>query len=173
MFNFYQIPLTKKLLRDLNNKRIIIMALTLILAIAVCSFVSLDSIYQDLDQGKTSYYKSTHLADFIVSVKKAPLHSLNLISHLPNIKQVQARISYSMSVVLPPKTKLQKQKIYPGIAISSQQQTPQTINQIKLAKGTWFDNNNAAQGIVIQQFAAAHHIKPGDKNKGSFSWRRI
>jgi len=162
MSNLLQLPLTKKLLRDLNAKKMLVLALSLVLSVAVCCLSGMGSVYQDLNQGKNAYYKKTHLADFTIDVKKAPINTLTAIAHLPNIKQLQSRISYNMMVTLPPKSPLQKPATYPGIGISINKQTRQSLNQIILDKGTWFSANNAAEGIVVQQFAAAHHLEPGD-----------
>lgn len=162
MHNTIPFPLVKKLLRDLNGKKMLVLALTLVLAVAVCCLSGLGSVFQDLTQGKDHYYQQTRLADFTITLKKAPRHTLAVLAHVPNVKQLQPRIQYAMMVTLPAKTPLDHRSIFPGVAISFVKQTAQTLSQIRLATGKWFSANNAKEGIVVEQFAKAHHLVPGD-----------
>ena len=63
--------LRRKLLRELNASKGLLLAITSIIAVGVMCYVSMQSAYHNLSEAKRSYYLQCRMADFWIDLKKA------------------------------------------------------------------------------------------------------
>lgn len=148
--------LNKKLLRDLWQRKILVIALTIVVGIAITCFTGLVSIYQDLSQARDRYFSNSKIADFTILLKRAPSYSLAQLKSIDNLTDIRTRINTRIMVSL-------GQKQIPGVAISLPKYPwLQNINKIVMEKGAWFSGIDVPEVIVVKQFAEAHHLRPGD-----------
>ena len=150
--------LWRKLFRDLLERWGAILALVLIVAIGVGLFGSMAGVYRDLHGARRRYYGEYHLADFSVDLKRAPVHVLDEVAAMPNVRAVRGRVQLGVRIDLPdvdlPIT---------GTAISMPEQPMPVLNGILLRRGTWFSGGHDKQVILDDAFAAAHHLEPGSR----------
>ncbi len=152
--------LFRKLLRDLIHRRWSLLALVLIIAVGVGVYVSMSSVYLDLDSARERYYNRYNFSHFSVNLKRAPEGSTRRISGLPNIVRVRDRIRQSALLDLD-----RTVKPLPGVALSLPQHRDNPIDGVMLRSGTWFSHPRAKEAILDHQFAKANQLKPGDRIK--------
>ncbi|MFC1806649.1 ABC transporter permease, partial [Planctomycetota bacterium] len=143
--------LWRKLFRDLLERWGSILALVVIVAIGVGMYGAMAAVYRDLHGARDRYYSAHQLADFSVDLKRAPVHVLDEVAAMPNVRAVRGRVQLSVRIDLPtidlPVT---------GTAISMPERQIPVLNGILLRRGTWFSEGHEKQVILDDAFAAAH-----------------
>ncbi|AFM23258.1 ABC transporter permease [Desulfomonile tiedjei] len=152
--------LTRKLLRDLWQRRRSLIALIAIVTVGVGVYVTLASVHLDLDGARIRYYDRYRLSDFTVDVKRAPEWTIEVVRTLPNVKEARGRVY--LQVLLDLKS---AQRPIPGVALSMPGHRADVIDGIMMRSGAWFSSDNSAEAILEHQFAEANHIGPGDRIK--------
>ena len=152
--------LLRKLWRDLLQRKAAFLALSAIVTVGVGIFVSMASVYIDLDGARERYYALHRLADFFVKLKRAPEWSAKEVSDFPNVRIVRGRVKLEVLVYL-------AGSVAPiqGAAISLPQDREPLVDSILLNSGAWFSGDEAEEAILEYQFAAARGLKPGDRIK--------
>lgn len=150
--------LFKKLARDLIQRRWSLLALILIIAVGVSVYVSMSSVYLDLDSARQRYYNRYNFSHFTVNLKRAPEWTTKPISELPNIVRVRGRIRQAALLDLEHRI-----RPLPGVALSLPQYRDNSIDGVMLRSGIWFSHQRAKEAILDHQFAKANDIEPGDR----------
>jgi len=157
------VVLIKKAYRDLWQRRGLLLAIILVLAIGVAFYVGMAGIYQNLNGAKNAYYKQYALTDFVIDVKRAPESSLHALRKIEGVSHLRGRVSVDVMVTLPDRHYRQYPRPLPGTAMSMPfSQMNQPVNRIDLLKGRWFSSNMAREVILDEQFAKARGIQIGD-----------
>jgi putative ABC transport system permease protein len=159
------LPLTKKLVRDLWHRGGMISTLVLVLAVGVSTYVGMAGVYQNLNDAKAQYYAKYNLADFTIDLKRAPVTAAESLGHIPNVFHLRTRIKTATVVNLPAKSYAGIQRPIPGVALSLPVPRRDVIDNVMLYSGRWFSSPYAREIIVDQQFAHARHLTLGDKIK--------
>ncbi len=152
--------LTRKLLRDLWDRKGSLLALMAIVGVGVGVFVSMAAVYHDLDRARERYYTRCRLADFSVSLKRAPDWTLGTIGELGNVRAVRGRVKMDALIYLDGSV-----KPIQGSAISMPGIREPVIDDVLLYAGSWFSDGEAKEVILEHQFAQAHNLEPGDRIK--------
>jgi putative ABC transport system permease protein len=97
-------PLDLKLFRDLWHLRGQVIAIALVVACGIASFVMARSAYTSLTLTQTTYYNQYHFAQLFASLKRAPETLKDQIADIPGVAQTQTRIVVDVT----PKEKLDK-----------------------------------------------------------------
>lgn len=150
--------LNRKLVRDLYRSKWLLLAITSIIAVGVMSFVSMLSIYRNLDHAKHSYYARCRMADFWVDVKKVPLGELQSLMQIDGVGQLQPRIAFAATVDLPDTI-----KPINAFVVSLPDRQTHHINSIVLRRGDYFTGDRENQVIINDAFARANSLAPGDR----------
>ncbi len=148
--------LNVKLIRDLIRAKVLMLAITSIIAVGVTCFVAIQSAYHNLNEARKSYYRRCRVADFWVDVKKAPLAELQAVSETPGLAEVQPRIQFAATVDL-------ENVIEPinAVVISLPDRRQPVINDIVLRQGSYFTDRRQNEVLVSEKFAQAHGLYPG------------
>ena len=85
-------PLTRMLLRDLWRLRGQVLAISLVVACAVASYVAMQSTYRSLLLSRDDYYARYRFADVFARFKRAPERLSDEIRRIPGVAAVQTRI---------------------------------------------------------------------------------
>ena len=93
-------PLNLKLFRDLWHARGQVLAIALVVACGIASFVMARSAYTSLTLTQNTYYNEYHFAQVFASLKRAPESLKRQIADLPGVAQIQVLISQSMPILL-------------------------------------------------------------------------
>ncbi|MEW6348917.1 MAG: ABC transporter permease [Thermodesulfobacteriota bacterium] len=152
--------LRRKLFRDVRSRKGSLAALVMIVSAGVGVFVGLLAVFRDLDSARARYYQEHRLADFSVTLKRAPDRTTDMARTVPNVREVRGRIQQSVLVDLTGRV-----KPIPGMALSLPLDRHSLIGGVMLKTGAWFSGDMASEVILDFQFAREHNLRPGDRVK--------
>ncbi len=150
-------PLNKKLGRDLWRMKGQAFAISAVIATGVMLLVMMSGIVTSLDQTRQAYYERNRLADVFAPVVRAPLHSLRDLREIPGVSAVEGRVNGSALVDI-------KGLDLPirAQALSLPDTGPPRLNLPDLTAGRWLARNRADEILLLNSFAKAHDLGPGD-----------
>lgn len=150
-------PLDRKLLRDLWRVKGQAVAIALVISLGVMMLVMMDGLVNSLTETKRAYYTQYRLADVFAPAKRAPNFLLHEIAALPGVNTVEGRIQGSALIDLP------------GVAVPVRAQAVSLpdfrttrLNDIYLSAGRRLDARHPDEIILLEGFAKANHLVPGD-----------
>ncbi len=150
--------LNRKLRRELFAAKGVLAAIIGIIVIGISCFVSMASVYFNLEQSRRSYYAQCRMADFSVELKKVPLSELDRLNEIAGISEILPRITFQVTVDLE-----EVEKPLSGLVISLPAHPAPIINSVVLRRGGYFTGRRREEVIVNDAFARQHHIGPGDR----------
>lgn len=149
--------LARKLRRDLWGSRLAVAGLALIMSIGVGSHVAFEGCWRILDRALARYYLRQRLPDAMLSVKRAPNHTLDDVRALPGVREARGRLHRSMLVEVEGEP-----HPIPGLAVSLPAPRRPVLGDVSLVRGRWFSRPDAPEVLLNEQFARAHDLGPGD-----------
>lgn len=151
-------PLNRMLLRDLWRMRGQVLAISLVVACAVASYVSMHSTYRSLLLSRDDYYARYRFADVFAGVKRAPERIADQIRRIPGVAAVQTRIVVDVTLDVPglrePAT---------GRIVSIPERRGPTLNDICLRQGRYPEAGRSDEILASEAFATANRLRPGDQ----------
>lgn len=149
--------LDRKLLRDLWNLRGQALAICLVIAGGVATFVMFASTLDSLQLSRDAFFRDYHFADVFASLKRAPRSLASRIEAIPGLDQVETR------VVAPARLEVTGfSEPVSGLIVSLPDERPPILNQLYLSEGRRPAPDDAAEVVVSKPFAQAHGLSPGD-----------
>lgn len=149
--------LDRKLIRDLMSLKGQIVAIALVMACGIATFVMSLSALVSLERTLSSYYEQQRFAMVFASLKRAPNTLRERIADIPGVAQLQTRIVRPVTLDVPgfaePVT---------GRLISVDGERPVGLNTLYLRRGRWLDPRRRGEALVTESFADAHGLQPGD-----------
>lgn len=149
--------LDRKLLRDLYRVKGQAMAIAMVVAMGVLLLVMMDGLVNTLEETRRTYYERYRFADAFVAVKRAPRRLLDSIADVPGVLAVEGRVRGAALIDLP------------GVAVpimATAVSLPEfhspRLNDIYLSEGRRLDPSRADEVVLLQDFARAHGLGPGD-----------
>jgi putative ABC transport system permease protein len=150
--------LDRKLMRDLWRLRGQVMAISLIVACGLASFVSMSGAYEALTQTQANYYQQYRFGQVFASVKRAPEYLVNQIQAIPGVAQVQTRVVAEVNLDIPGRSEPGTGRL---VAIPEVQQP--ILNDLYLRQGRYIDPNQSNEVMISEAFAQANHLNVGDQ----------
>jgi putative ABC transport system permease protein len=148
--------LGKKALRDLWHLRGPVVAIALVVACGVGSFVAMGSMVPHLANAQARYYASARFADLWVPVKRAPRALLPALAEIPGVAEIEARVVGDVSLEVPglwePAT---------GHLIGIPPGRPPAINRLIVRAGRLPESGHDAEVVISEGFARANRLGPG------------
>jgi putative ABC transport system permease protein len=139
-------PLHRKLIRELIHMRGQIIAITLVLACGVATYVTMRSAFVSLEAAQAEYYSSYRFADVFTHVKRAPESIYASISAMPGVAAVQTRVVMDVTLDVPgldePTT---------GRLISIPEHRTPMLNDIFLREGVTLSRASAAKCSSVKR----------------------
>ncbi|MFB2769461.1 ABC transporter permease [Pelatocladus sp. BLCC-F211] len=149
--------LDKKLIRDLSRLRGQIIAIALVVACGIASFVSMLSAYESLKLSQATYYQQYHFAQVFAQLKRAPESLSAQIREIPGVAQVQTRVIADVSLDIPGRNEPATGRL---ISIP-ERQTPM-LNDLYIGKGRYIEPGRSDEVLISENFAQAHNLNLGD-----------
>lgn len=149
--------LDRKLLRDLAHARGLLIAVLAVLTVGIACFVAMRSSYFNLQSALDRYYARCHLADVWIDLKKAPVSEVHDRLDLPGVAAVVPRLSFLVTVDLDG-----VDRPLSGQVISLPP-SPVGLHDLIITHGDAPAPDAENELIVIQQFAEARGLVPGDE----------
>lgn len=149
--------LDRKLLRDLWALRGQALAIALVIAGGVATYVMAANTMHALRTSRAIYYRDYRFADVFCTLRRAPEKLRGRIAALPGVQAVETRVvgfatldvaGYSDPVM--------------GQFVSLPDRGEPVLNRLYLRKGRWVDPLQDDEVLVHEAFAEAHRLQPGD-----------
>ena len=149
--------LDRKLFRDLWNLRGQVIAIALVVACGIASFVLAMSAYNSLQLTQATYYEQYHFAQVFASLKRSPETLKAQINAIPGIAQTQTRIVVDVTLDVPglkePAT---------GRLISIPERQASMLNELFLRQGRYIESGRGDEVLVSEAFAEANQLNLDD-----------
>ncbi|AOY83273.1 FtsX-like permease family protein [Moorena producens JHB] len=149
--------LDRKLLRDLWQLRGQVIAIALVVACGIASFVLARSAYSSLLLTQDTYYNRYHFAQVFASLKRAPENLKSQIAAIPGIAQTQTRIVVDVTLDVPGLTEPAT-----GRLISIPERRISILNDLFISQGRYIEPGQGDEVIVSEAFAQANQLNLGD-----------
>ncbi len=151
------IALNRKLLRDLWRIRGQACAIAAVIGVGVLLLVMMSGLVTSLDETRRAYYQRYRFADLFAPVKRAPNPVLERLAAIPGVARVQGRVVGRALVDLP-----DSDVPFQAQAISRSGENETTLNDLCLTGGRFQLSDQADEILLLDSFAAAHQLAPGD-----------
>lgn len=158
------------LLRDLWKLRGQVLAISLVVACAVASFVSMQNTYRSLLLTRDDYYARYRFADVFARFKRAPERLADDIGRIPGVAAVQTRIVVDVILNVPglrePAT---------GRLVSIPERGKPALNDLCLRQGRYPEPGRSDEVLASEAFAAANRLKVGNHLGAVINgrWRKL
>ena len=148
--------LDRKLIRDVVHLRGQVLAITLVVACGVASFVAMRSTYNSLLMSQQSYYESYRFAEVFAQLKRAPDSIATRISEIPGVGTAEFRVVADVTLDVSGLNEPAKGRI-----ISIPEQRRQMLNDLYLRDGRYVEPGRRDEVLISGAFASANSLKPG------------
>jgi putative ABC transport system permease protein len=159
--------LDRKMWRELWGMKGQALAIMMVIASGVATFVMSLSTLHSLRLTQAVFYRDYHFADVFASLKRAPESLRESIREIPGVQQVETRIQASANLDL---------RDYPDPAtarlVSTGQFGESLLNELYLREGRVVDPTRDDEVVVSEAFAQAHGYRPGDEVGAILNGRR-
>jgi putative ABC transport system permease protein len=160
-------PLDHKLLRDLWRMKGQAFAIGMVIAVGVGMLVMMTGLVTSLNETRTTYYERYRFADVFVPVARAPDRLVGRLAAIEGIRSVEPRVVGSALIDLP-NVDLPVQ----AQAVSLPDLRAPHLNDVFLTNGRMIDNDRNEEILLLQSFANAHSLRPGDRISATMNGSR-
>jgi putative ABC transport system permease protein len=148
--------LDRKLIRDLRQMWAQALAIALVIASGVATFVLASGAYHSLEETRSAYYLRYRFADIFAEVRRAPKSIADRISAIPGVAAAEPRIVQLALLDVPgliePAT---------GRAVSLPELTEPRLNLLYLREGRLPERERINEVTINEAFANAHSMHVG------------
>ena len=158
--------LNRKLLRDLLAMKAQALAIALVMASGVATFVTSRCTVTSLRDALEQYYDRNRFADVFAHLKRAPNSLVTRIAEIPGVAAVQSRVVVDVTLDVPG---LAEPAI--GRIVSIPDRPGHELNRLHLRRGRGPEPGRAGEVLVNEAFAEAHGFQPGDSVRSIINGR--
>ena len=159
--------LHRKLLRDLWQIRGQALAISLVIAAGVATFIMSLATYESLRLTQETYYQRYRFADVFARALRAPLRLESRIAQIPGVESVETRVIFDVTLDI---AGLSEPVV--GRLISVPDRRAPRLNDIALLNGRYLDPDRPGEALINQGFAEARGLGPGDSVTAIINGRR-
>jgi len=149
--------LSRKLRRDLWQIKGQMLAIMLVMAAGITSFIISFAVIDSLKLTRDTYYDRYNFADVFVSLKRAPRSVQLQLENIQGVVAIDARVIFGMTLQMPtlnePGT---------GLVISIPDHGEPLLNKLYLRQGRYPDPISTEEVLIDEAFANAHELIIGD-----------
>ena len=163
-------PLDRKIFRDLFHLRGQFVAVALVVACGVASYVSMVSTYRSLLLSQSQYYSTYRFANLFAQLKRAPDSVAGQIRNIPGISAIQTRVMHDVILDIPGLTEPAT-----GRLVSIPDRQVPVLNDLFLRQGRYVALGRSEEVIASEAFAQANHLTLGDSISGIINgrWKKL
>jgi putative ABC transport system permease protein len=147
-----------KLVRDLWRMKGQVLAICLVIAAGVATFVMSLSTLDSLRRTLNAYYERYRFADVFVHLKRAPNALRDRLAEVPGVSQVQTRVVVDVTLDV---AGLPEPAV--GRLVSIPDRPQPGLNALYLRTGRYIEPAHGNEALVSEAFALAHGLEPGDQ----------
>ncbi len=160
-------PLDHKLLRDLWRMKGQALAIGMVIAVGVAMLVMMSGLVTSLEETRTAYYERYRLADVFAPVTRAPDRLAGRLASIDGVSAVEPRVTGGALIDLAD-TDLPVQ----AQAVSLPDLRTPRLNDVFLTDGRMIVSGHSEEILLLQSFAKAHDLRPGDRISATMSGAR-
>ena len=149
--------LNRKLVRDVAHLWGQVVAITLVVACGVASYIAMRSTYNSLLISQQAYYQEYRFADVFAQLKRAPDPIASRISEIPGVAKAETRVVADVTLDVPGLDEPANGRI-----VSIPEQQTAILNDLYISEGRYVEAGRRDEVIASQTFANANGLKPGD-----------
>lgn len=150
--------LNRKLARDLWYLKGQALAIALVIACGVATYVMFLSTLDSLMDTRAHFYNNYHFAQVFASLKRAPDKLILRIKNIPGVARVQTR------VVAPVRIDISGfSSPITGLITSIPHQGESQLNRLYIESGRSVESGHKSEVVISEAFAKAHRLQPGDE----------
>ena len=146
-----------KLLRDLAYRKGQALAIGLVMACGVATFVMSLSMLDSLTGTLNAYYEQHRFAHVFAHLERAPISLSDRISAITGVGHVQTRVVERITLEMPDMVEPAS-----GHVVSLSRRNNDGLNLPYLREGRFPVGQRSREVLVSQRFADAHRLHPGD-----------
>ena len=150
--------LDRKLIRDLWRMKGQVAAIGAVVAMGVMVLVMMSGLFVSIQETRRAYYESCRFADVFAPVKRAPRFLIDTLAALPGVSAAEGRVVGEALIDLPG-----LELPVRGRALSLPDMDGAHLNGVRLVAGRLPDPGNADEILLLQSFALARGLRPGDR----------
>jgi len=159
--------LNRKLLRDIWRLKGQVLAIALVVACGIGTFIMSQTAILSLDEAKDTYFERYRLADIYASAKRVPLRLMSQIQAIDGVAVAYARVYFAVTLDIPGMDEPATASIY---SVPESGEIP--INALYLVSGRFLLPGETDHILVSEAFAIAHSFVPGDTFKAVINSRK-
>lgn len=144
------------MLRDLVHLRGQVIAVALVIACGVASFITMRSMYRSLLTSQADYYARYRFGDVFVDLKRAPDSVATKLAQIPGVAEVQTRVVMDATLDVPG---LDEPAV--GRLISIPSRPVPMLNDLFIRSGRYVRPEAADEVIASEAFVKANHLDLG------------
>ncbi|MBI1914213.1 MAG: FtsX-like permease family protein [Planctomycetes bacterium] len=148
--------LDRKLLRDVWEMKGQTIAICLVIACGVATFVMSLTTIRSLSITQSTYYERYHFADVFSQVKRAPKTLEARIADIPGVARLQTRVVADVTLDVPG---LAEPAV--GRLISLPDRGEPVLNRLYLRSGRFPEPGRKGEVVASEAFVLAHQMEPG------------
>lgn len=148
--------LDQKLWRDLWQIKGQAIAIALVVACAVATYLMFISTLTALTATRDNYYRDYRFAEVFASLKRAPESIKERIAEIPGVDQVETRVVANVSVDIPAFSEPVTARL-----VSIPDGGEMHLNRLYLRAGRLVERGRGDEVILSDTFARAHGLRPG------------
>jgi putative ABC transport system permease protein len=159
--------LNRKLWRDLLEMRGMVLAIALVQAGGVATFVMSLSTYDTLLVARDDYYREQRFAEVFALLKRAPDTLVGRLQAIPGVERVQTRVVAAARLTVPG---FNDPVVATLVSIPEGRSPP--LNSLYLRRGRLVTAGRDDEVLVNDTFADEHDLQPGDHLTATINGRR-
>lgn len=151
--------LTRKLLRNLTERKGQFIAVAAVVAIGIMLYIALSVSYQNLRDSQQDFYEEKHFADYYFQVVKAPDRILKQIENVAGAARVTGRITEDLPIVKADGSRATAR------VVTYDMEDKNSLNMIHMVGGRIFSSSSPSgeiEAVVDPQFMAGNNLDFGD-----------
>lgn len=150
--------LDRKLLRNLRTLVGQVVTIALVVAAGIANYVALQGTWHTLNESRDQYYERARFGDVFASCSRAPLSVADRIEALDGVARVYPRVSEIVSLPFDDEPEPSAGQV---VGIPSDGDPP-PLNDLVLQRGRWPEPGRSEEVMILDNFAAARGIGPGE-----------
>lgn len=149
--------LDRKLIRDLAQMKGQALAIVLVIAAGVGTFVMSMCSYQSLEWSKEYFYRTFRFADVFAETRRSPNALTQRIQEISGVSTAETRLVYDVLLDVPEMTEPATARL---ISVSKSGQG--VLNKLYISRGRMLEPERTGEVVVSEIFAEAHGFVAGD-----------
>ena len=150
--------LNRKLLRDMASLKGQVATIAFVLAGGITSFIAMRGTYASLDAARDAYYDRYRFAHVFATAERAPEWLARRIEALPGVALAETRVSEEVTLPIEGMARPAYARL-----LSLSGSGSGALNALCLRAGRFPERGRSDEVAVLESFAEAHGLRPGDK----------